>query len=270
VIEALNVLAGRDLASLGHGTPEWADLLLRVYRLVWRDRLQRLGDTAAARADLDRLLSADHAAELRRRLSERGRPAAPDAWRGGPGTIHVSAADGDGNLVALTQSLIGGSHFVADLGLLMNQSLIMFDPRPGHPNGPGPRKQPLVNMSPTIITRAGRPVFALGAPGARHIISAVSQIVVNLVDFEMEPSEALSAPRVHCEAAGPALVEACADTSLRTELRAKGYDVSVVKQVGCLGHVAGVDHAAQCLVGATDPRHERSKWDGRVGTVGRL
>jgi len=156
---------------------------------------------------------------------------------------------------------------VPELGLLMNQALIMFDPRPGHPNCPGPRKQPLVNMSPTLILKDGRPLFALGAPGARHILSAVSQMIVNLADFGMSLTEAIAAPRVHCEAHGPVLVEACAGDSVGPGLVAAGYDVQVVNAIAALGHIVGFDAPSRGLVGATDPRPSRSQWDGQLGTV---
>lgn len=267
VLQMLNVLEGYDLAELKPNTPGWAELLAQVYRLVWRDRLDLLGDPEKATVDVARLLSKDYAAQLRAECPAAGAATRPTDWRGGPGTIHISAADREGNMVALTQSLIGGGAFVRELGLLMNQALIMFDPRPTHPNCPGPRKQPLVNMSPTLILKQGRPLFALGAPGARHILSAVSQIVVNLTDFGMSLTEAIVAPRVHCEADGPVLVEACVDGSVRPALEADGYGVEVVDAIGALGHIVGFDGPSRRLMGATDQRDSRSQWDGQLGTV---
>ena len=267
VLEILNVLEGYDPVALGPDTPEWADLLARVFRLAWSDRLNLLGDPGHAEVDLDRLLSKEYAASLRERVEKAEPPGRPSDWRGWPGTIHISAADREGNMVALTQSLIGGSHFVPDLGLLMNQALVMFDPRPGHPNCPGPRKRPLVNMSPTIILKDGRPLFALGAPGARHIVSAVSHMIVNLIDFGMGPSEAIAAPRIHCEADGPVLVEACAHESVRDGLTAAGHEAQIADRIAALGHIVGIDAERHRLVAASDPRRSRSQWGGRVGTV---
>jgi len=267
VLQALNVLEGRDMTSAPHGSVRWADALARAYRLVWRDRLARLGDTEPGRADAEHMLSKAHAAELRQE-ADRLDPAAPAAsWAGGPGTIHVSAGDGEGNMVALTQSLIGGGHMAPELGLIMNQALIMFDPRPDHPNAPGPGKRPLVNMSPVIITKGGLPRFALGAPGARHIISAVSQIITNLIDYGMGPRDAIAAPRIHCEADGPVLVEACAHESVAAGLAATGHDVQIVDRVAALGHIVCLDRANGRLAGATDVRKSRSQWAGRIGTV---
>ena len=246
VLQALEVLQGQDLRSLLPDTPDWASLLVQTYRRVWRDRLTRLGDPDQG---------------------EIGQAPPTPVWRGGPGTIHISAADGEGNMVALTQSLIGGGHFVPELGLIMNQALIMFDPRPSHPNCPGPRKQPLVNMSPVLILREGRPMFALGAPGARHIISAVSQMIGNLIDFKMGLSEAIAAPRVHCEEVGPVLVETCAADAIPRSLRDAGHHVETVGRVAALGHIVQVDQQNDRLIGASDPRESRSQWDGQVGTV---
>ena len=246
VLQTLELLQAHDLRALSADTPEWADLLVQTYREVWRYRLSQLGDPDCVQTS----------------------QAAPTpGWRGGPGTIHISAADGEGNMVALTQSLIGGGHFVPELGLIVNQAMIMFDPRPGHPNCPGPRKQPLVNMSPVLILKDGQPAFALGAPGARHIISAVSQMIVNLIDFKMGPTEAIAAPRVHCEDIGSVLVETCTAAPIGRSLSDAGHNVEIVERVAALGHIVQVDRQNDRLTGATDPRGSRSQWDGRVGTV---
>ena len=64
------------------------------------------------------------------------------------------------------------------------------------------------------------------------------------------------------------LVEACAGTSLAEALKTKGHSVNVVRHIGCLGHVVGIDHGRRRLIGASDPSPARSKWDGRTGSVG--
>src|SRR5205823_3358690 len=96
-----------------------------------------------------------------------GRPAEAQAdGRPAGGTTHLSVADGQGNLVALTLThggSFGAQVTVEGLGLILGHGLSRFDPRPGRPNSPGPGKRPLHNMCPTVVLRAGRPVLALGA-----------------------------------------------------------------------------------------------------------
>src|SRR4029079_6131918 len=90
------------------------------------------------------------------------------------GTINLSAADAQGNLVAVT--LTHGNSFgarvtVPGLGLTLGHGMSRFDPHPDHPNAPGPHKRPLNNMCPTIILRDGKPLLALCATGGRTVIS---------------------------------------------------------------------------------------------------
>ncbi|HXW27691.1 MAG TPA: gamma-glutamyltransferase, partial [Xanthobacteraceae bacterium] len=102
-------------------------------------------------------------------------------------TTHVSAVDSDGMMVALTTTLLSsfGSRFVApSTGMLMNNGIMWFDPRPGGPNSIAPGKRPLCNMCPTILARDGRPWLAAGASGGRRIVAAVAQLVSFVVDFD--------------------------------------------------------------------------------------
>ena len=98
------------------------------------------------------------------------------------GTIHLSAADGAGNMAALTLTHGGGFGArvtVEGLGLILGHGMSRFDPRPGRANSPGPGKRPLHNMCPTIVVRDGEPVLAVGARGGRRIPNCVLNILLN-------------------------------------------------------------------------------------------
>ena len=106
-------------------------------------------------------------------------------------TTHFNVVDSDRNVVSCTQtavSLFGSGIVVPDTGILMNNSMIWFNPRPGYVNSIAAYKRPLVNMSPIIASNNRRPVLALGAPGGRKIISAVLQVLLNIVDFKTSKS----------------------------------------------------------------------------------
>jgi gamma-glutamyltranspeptidase/glutathione hydrolase len=114
-------------------------------------------------------------------------------------TTHISVIDGAGNLVALTQTLLdlfGSRVMLPRTGIMMNNAMAWFDPRPGHPNSIGPGKWPLTNMCPTVVTRGGAPWFALGASGGRRILPAVLQLVSFLVDHELDLDRAAHQPRL--------------------------------------------------------------------------
>ncbi len=119
---------------------------------------------------------------------------------GGPScTTHISVADRDGNLVALTQtllSLFGSKVVLHETGILMNNGIMWFDPVPGRPNSIAPGQRPLSNMCPTILTRADGVHVALGASGGRRILPAVFQIVSFLTDFRMDAGDAIDFPRI--------------------------------------------------------------------------
>ncbi len=114
-------------------------------------------------------------------------------------TTHFGAVDAAGNTVALTQtllSLFGSKVVLPRTGILMNNCIISFDPRPGGPNAIAPGKRPLSNMCPTIVERADGFRFAVGGSGGRRILPAVLQLVSFLVDYGMSVDEAIHHPRI--------------------------------------------------------------------------
>jgi gamma-glutamyltranspeptidase/glutathione hydrolase len=125
-------------------------------------------------------------------------------------TTHFSVVDRDGNMVALTNTLLnrfGARVVLPKTGILLNNAINWFDPVPGRPNSIGPDKKPLCNMCPVVASRGGAPWFALGACGGRKIISAVTQLTAMLVDFSMSLEGAFSTPRL--DASGdPVIVDA--------------------------------------------------------------
>jgi gamma-glutamyltranspeptidase/glutathione hydrolase len=120
-------------------------------------------------------------------------------------TTQICVIDRDGNMVALTQtllSLFGGRVVLPDSGILMNNGIMWFDPRPGRPNSMQPSRRPLTNMCPVLATRDGAPWFALGASGGRKIMPAVLQIISFLADFEMSLEAAFHQPRIDASGGG--------------------------------------------------------------------
>jgi gamma-glutamyltranspeptidase / glutathione hydrolase len=124
-------------------------------------------------------------------------------------TTHITAVDREGGVAALTTTLLSsfGSRYVLPrTGILMNNGVMWFDPRPGQPNSIGPGKRALTNMCPLIVARDGRPRFALGASGGRRILASVLQMASFVADFDMSPEEAAHHPRIDVSgAAGVAI-----------------------------------------------------------------
>lgn len=114
-------------------------------------------------------------------------------------TTHFNVVDRDGNMVAVTQTLLSvfGSRVVLpSTGILMNNGIFWFDPRSGLPNSIGPNKRPLTNMCPVIARQDGKPRFALGGSGGRKIFPAVLQLTSMLVDYGMSLEEAWHTARI--------------------------------------------------------------------------
>jgi gamma-glutamyltranspeptidase/glutathione hydrolase len=114
-------------------------------------------------------------------------------------TTHLSVVDAEGNMVALTQTLLsvfGSKVVLPRTGILMNNGIMWFDPRPGRPNSIAPAKTPLSNMCPTMVEGEDGLRAALGASGGRRIMSAVFQIAAFLLDHGMSLDDAIHHPRI--------------------------------------------------------------------------
>jgi gamma-glutamyltranspeptidase/glutathione hydrolase len=114
-------------------------------------------------------------------------------------TTHLSVVDANGNMVALTQTLLsvfGSKVMLPRTGVLMNNGIMWFDPRPGKPNSMGPGKRPLANVCPTVVERGDGVRVALGASGGRRIMPAVFQLISFLVDYRMPLEDAMRQPRI--------------------------------------------------------------------------
>lgn len=114
-------------------------------------------------------------------------------------TTHLCVIDRDGNMVALTQtllSLFGSRVMLPESGLMMNNGIMWFDTRPGRPNSIRAGKRPLSNMLPSIGLDGDKPWLAIGASGGRRILPAVMQLISFLADYRMELGEAFNRPRI--------------------------------------------------------------------------
>ena len=154
-------------------------------------------------------------AATRDRLASMGHADAPSC------TTHISVADAQGNVVALTQtllSLFGSKVVLPTSGVLMNNGIMWFDPESGKPNSIAPGRRPLTNMCPTIVAREDGVRIALGASGGRRILPAVFQLVSFLVDYRMDPGEAIAVPRIDVSGSEVVGVDARLAPAARTAL----------------------------------------------------
>jgi gamma-glutamyltranspeptidase / glutathione hydrolase len=223
LLQLLSLLEAFPVGQMEHSSTAHVDLLVRAMKQVFADRDTFAGDPAFVDVDLDTLLSPEHIADLRNRMSS----LAPTGTESSPGTTHLTVYDETGNCVAITHTLAAGSGVITPgLGFQYNDAADHCDPVPGRPNSIAPGKARLSAMAPTIVLKDGKPFLMLGSPGSNAIINAVAQVIMNVVDFGMTPVEAVSAPRVHCEG-GAATLESRFLPAVVAALRESGHEVTV-------------------------------------------
>ncbi|MCW3979045.1 MAG: gamma-glutamyltransferase [Candidatus Bathyarchaeota archaeon] len=203
IIQMLNLLERFDVPSLSFGSVEYVHLFAEVLKIAFADRQEFLGDPSKVEVPIEGIVSKEYAKE---RVGEIGEvagvysPGDPATYAGDSSdTTHVSAMDSDGNMVAATQTLFsafGSKVTVPGTGMLLNNCMGLFDPRPGRANSVAGGKRMLSSMAPTIVTRDGSPYMCIGTPGGTRIFPSVCQALVNVIDFGMTIQQAVEAPRV--------------------------------------------------------------------------
>jgi len=269
LLEMLNILEG--YSDFAGDEARRLHLMVEAMKLAYADRAAFLGDPASVALPLTRLLSKSYAGELRARIDPDHARRASDIrangvpLREGNNTTHFSVIDRFGNAVANTTTLnfSYGVGLVAEgTGVLLNNELDDFAAKPGAPNAyglvggeanaPAPGKRPLSSMTPTIVLKDGKPLLVTGSPGGSRIITAVLQVILNVIDRKLPVAEAVGAPRIHHQwLPDELLVERGLPSAMIAALRARGQNVVEVKLGTSANSIAATP---QGFVGAADHR----------------
>lgn len=269
LIETLNILEGYKMREMGAGSVDALHVSIEAMKRAYADRARYLGDPAFVNAPTFQLIGKDYAAKQRATIDlAKATPwseAAAAAPREGSNTTHYSVVDKSGNAVSNTYTLnfsYGLGLVADDTGVLLNNELDDFTAAPGASNAyglvgfeanlPGPGKRPLSSMSPTIVLKNGKPVLVTGSPGGSRIISAVLQVLINSIDFDMNVAAAVSAPRLHHQwLPDEVRVERGFSEATLAALRERGHRV-----IEPLGQTSANSIAVTSdgLLGAADPR----------------
>src|SRR5215467_13264280 len=153
-------------------------------------------------------------------------------------TTHYCAADSEGNMVALTQtlmSLFGSNVMLPKTGITMNNGMLWFDPEAGRPNSIAPGKRPLCNICPVVVVKDGQPWFCIGASGGRRIVPAVTQLSLMMIDRGLDVEAAFHQPRVDVSGVGPIRVNRTLPDAVKKAIAAKQPIVEVDAQISPLG-----------------------------------
>ena len=213
--EILNILEGYDMRGLGFHSAASVHFMVEAMRHAFMDRNTYLGDPAFVKNPLDRLLAKDYAAEIRAKIEPDKATPSKDVLPGTAPhekteTTHYSVIDQAGNAVAVTYTVNGGfgaAVIAPGTGFFLNDEMDDFTIKPGvanlfglvqgEANSVAPGKRPLSSMAPTLVAKDGRIVLALGSPGGSRIITTVLETALNMIDYDMQPQEAVDAPRIH-------------------------------------------------------------------------
>ena len=216
LIQMLNVLSNFDLKKLGHNSRDYTLLLTEVMKYAYADRSKYLGDPDFYEVPVSKLIEQAYAASIANSItigkttsSDKISPGAmlpPEGME----TTHFSISDKFGNTVSNTYTInssYGAKVVVEGLGFLLNNEMDDFAAAPGIPNQFGllggeankiePYKRPLSSMTPSIVFFQDKPYLITGSPGGSRIITTVLQMILNVIEFEMEVSDATVQPRIH-------------------------------------------------------------------------
>ena len=269
LLEVLNILEGYDLGRAGFRSARAISLVAQAMKQAYADREVYIGDPDFVRVPVDRLVSKEYAREVRAKIDQflkTGLTSFPlkrlsftdPPWH--ESTTHISVVDKEGNLVAVTQTLysfFGSGVVIPGTGILMNNDMANFDITRGGPNVLEPGKRPRNSFAPVIVLKDGTPFLVMGSPGAKRIVAAMAQTLVNAIDHGMNIQKAISAPRIFAYYGRELEVELPLEPSVRLELVRMGYLVREKKDLDFrLGGVQAVlvDRKTGFYYGGADPR----------------
>jgi gamma-glutamyltranspeptidase/glutathione hydrolase len=231
-LELLKILEGFDLSSLGPTSAERIHLEVEAKKLAFEDLHNEIGDPEFwqhAEIPTERLISKDHAASLRERISpERAAEQSLEPAPGGD-TTYLCAVDAEGNGCSFINSLYRafGSGVVAEgTGVCLHNRGNLFRLEPDHPNAIAPGKRPLHTLIPGLATREGALWAVFGVMGAAMQPQGHAQLLVNLLDYGMDPQEAADHSRYRHEN-GVLRIEGRVPESEIEDLRERGHRVEV-------------------------------------------
>ncbi len=264
MLQILNMLEDRDIKSMGYNSAAYYHLLVESMRRAYADRARYMGDPDYATIPVKQLTDREYsrsrgATIIPDRVTKSGDIQAGEVFiKEGTETTHYTVVDPQGNVVSNTYTindLYGSAVTIKGTGVLMNNEMDDFAARPGVPNlfglvqgevnAVGPGKRPLSSMTPTIVLdKDGNFWFATGARGGPRIISAVLQIVINMIDHGMNIQQSIDAPRIHHQ-------------WLPDEIRSEPFGLSpdTVKILEAYGHKINVQgYNAQATGIAVEPK----------------
>ncbi len=278
LIQILNVMENADLSALGYGASKNIHIAAEAMRQAYADRSVYMGDADFVSVPVDKLINKAYAKKIFDAIqldtvtpSSQIKPGMGQLHEGN-NTTHYSVADRWGNAVSITYTIndyYGSAASVDGAGFLLNNEMDDFSIKPGNPNLYGlvggdanaiePNKRPLSSMSPTIVLKNNRVFMVVGSPGGARIITTVLQVISNVIDYNMNISEAVSAPRFHMQWLPDELrIEKFGmPADVKNNLTKMGYQIVTKPVMGDVNAIQVLPKVkGRIFYGSTDPRKE--------------
>jgi gamma-glutamyltranspeptidase/glutathione hydrolase len=271
-LQILNLMEGFDVAGLGHNSVDCLHVFLEAKKLAFEDRARYYADPAFAKVPVAWLISKEYARERAKKIDPKRA-----AVRVGPGdppldsdTVYLCAADGEGNMISLIQSVYSafGSGICPDgVGFAMQNRGQAFSLDPAHRNRLEPKKRPFHTIIPAFLTRQGAPVMAFGVMGGDIQPQGHAQVVMNILDFGLSVQQATDVPRIAHDGSsapwggemtdgGEVTPELGLDPKVLEGLAARGHRIA--KQPSALGGYQAIwrEEDPRRYFGGSDPRKD--------------
>lgn len=254
LLQMLKMIEYAQISKLSFHSKEHVHLVTEAERRAYADRAAYFGDPDFTKTNLKHLLDYSYIkSRMKSYCLYQATPSSSIAAGVMPlphereETTHISIIDKDGNAVSLTTTLNGSYGSMAVVpggGFLLNNEMDDFSIKPGVPNIYGlvggeanaiqPGKRMLSSMTPTIVLKDDKLYAIIGSPGGSTIITTVLQIIMNLVDFELNPYDAVQAPRFHSQWLPDKifLESSCLDYSTRSALKEMGHSIEERSKIG--------------------------------------
>lgn len=249
--QMMKMIEDKNIAAMGFHSPSAVQLMIEVERRAYADRAEFMGDQDFVKVPVKTLSSKSY---LKKRMEDfiPGKATPSDIIKPGnvnpesEETTHLSVADAFGNVVSVTTTLNGGygsKTLVAGAGFLLNNEMDDFSVKPGVPNMFGavgkeanaiaPGKRMLSSMTPTVVVKNKKPYLVVGTPGGTTIPTSVFQTLVNIIEFNQSPLDAVNNPKFHHQwLPDQVAVEQDFSLSLQQSLSNMGYSFQKRGQIG--------------------------------------
>lgn len=275
LLQELNIVEQLDLGAMGFLSADHVHTLVEAKKLAFVDREQYSGDPRYVSVPLDELLSKDRARRQAGMIDPRRaahRPVAVGAGSGSGDTTYFAVVDAEGLAISAIQSLNqawGAATIEPVTGMLLNNRMLYWHLEEGHPNRLAPGKRVRHTMNPPMVLRDGKVVLVFGTPGADQQVQVNLQVLTGIIDFGLDPQEAVEMPRWRSfqpggesdwphGTSGNLLIERTMPQPTLRELESRGHTLDVVGPLegGCNVQAIMVhpDHGA--LLAASDPRRD--------------